>query len=170
LASIKECLSYKHKSIISLTDLEQIEKNIAPDTKIQVLTSNFDLEKGKEFGDIIIQNLNRNVQYSYFIPNDNVTINQFKNIVKKWSKYVPNINETLICYSIPKESAYMSILAYDVLNTKKAEIIIKFPTSDIYSPEEFPFHFILPKDAITARRDFLTMLSGLENIKYKIEL
>jgi len=170
LVSVKEYLDLKLDSIINYKRLSEIEKNVDDGAKIQVLTSDFDLEENGTFREIIIDNMNRGINYTYFVPDTETAIDEFHDVVKEWRKNVPDIENKLTAYKVPNESAYMTILAYDVKRPKKTDIIIKFPSNKLYDPKDFPFHFRIPKESMLVKENFRVRLREMEKENRKIEL
>ena len=158
------------KSIITYQDLAMIEKDVERDGEIWVLTSALELERdeGAEgLADIIKINLkDKKIKYIYFIPdNDDVIARNMKKLAVEWQKSCKltkkAAKEQIRCYVVPNHFAYMTIVIYNAqnaTNSKPPTVLVKFPLSDVYKKEDYPYIYRVETDTDKAWRPFLQSL------------
>jgi hypothetical protein len=168
------------KSIITYQELAQIEKDVEEDGEIWVLTSALELERdtGKEgLADIIQTNLDKNIGYTYFIPDKNPTLaRNIKKLAIEWQKksnLSKKVAQKLIkCYVVPDHFAYMTIVIYNAQNATKTNpptVLVKFPLSDTYKKEDYPIIYRVDTDTEKAWKPFLDALMYFNVDKSKCE-
>lgn len=158
------------KSIITYQDLAMIEKDVEERGEIWVLTSALELEidQGAEgLADIIETNLGKKkVKYIYFIPDEDDTLaRNMKKLAITWQTTCKltkkDATDQIRCYLVPKHFAYMTIVIYNAQNATNLEpptVLVKFPLSDIYKKDKYPYIYRVETDTEKAWRPFLESL------------
>lgn len=73
------------KSVISGSEIDDLEASVGKDKKIIIFTSKFVLEGSIEFTKVIIRNFRKGVKYEYYVPNEErPTLYSYWEMAKEW--------------------------------------------------------------------------------------
>ena len=148
-----------HQSLTTYQGLKDIEKDSQNNSEIFIFSSEFRLDEDENFKEeVIFKNFDKNVKYTYFIPNDDVITDTFKNIVSEWIKSKPTIktNSLITAYKVDPKLVYMTICIYNATNQNR-EVLVKFPSGN-YDESKYPFIFRLANDDRTQKEKFYNAL------------
>lgn len=159
-------------SIITYEELINIENSVEANGEIWVVTSALKFEN-EELKEIIRSNFKKKITYIYLLPkeNDDFLTNKMKDLAKGWKNDCnlsdEEANKLMKCILVPKHFVYMTVLVYNVQYINQSDsnnptVVVKFPESDVFHKEEYPFMFIVkdtPNDSwrifVNAINDFI---------------
>lgn len=151
-------------SLVNHEDLAHLEANVKPNSEIWILTSSMQLE-ATELENIILDNLKKGVTYKYLIPlEDKFNLSRFKTLARQWQIGADLSTEDAIkqiqCFLVPCHMAYMTVIIYDPYNIPP-DVLVKFPTSDIYTKQEYPLIYKVESTPHEAWKVFVDALQSL---------
>jgi hypothetical protein len=136
-------------SIIDYPLMSVIEGAVKEHGEIWVLTAALELE-GEELGRVIQDNLRKKVKYLYLIPDEAHLREKMQRLAKSWKPYCTiDPREQIKCFIVPKHFVYMTVIIYNPY-AKIPTVLVKFPKSDVYAKDKYPFIYRVdsePKEA-----------------------
>jgi len=162
---VKVSLERFGRSIVDYHELMKIENSVEDNGEIWVLTSALELE-GDELKEIIFDNLSRGIKYKYLIPKEEGRLKvRMQKLAEQWKGHC-NISpsEQIQCYLVPKHFAYMTVLIYEPYKDPPI-VLVKFPKSDIYEKDKYPFIYKVDYEPEDAWKTFVNAIQELMDAK-----
>ncbi len=160
------------ESVIDYKELIRLENSVEDNSEIWIMTSALQLETDSEMGKVIRNNLKRGVIYRYLIPMEDAKVqDRMKDLINVWktdcSLSIEKAREQIRCFLVPQHIVHMTIAIYNAKNdTPPPVVIIKLPTSQIYTKEQYPLVFCVqdkPESATKASDPFVRAFLELMN-------